>query len=91
MPPSPQANLSFLPWVRQGLASAITTVDTLGPQQAAVADVSVTLKVNSTSLPVVAVRLRGPPDAVGIDVHQIVRTDPRVDTNDFEPNCFPSQ
>jgi len=90
MPPSPQANLSFLPWVRQGLASAITTVDTLGPQQAAAADVSVTLKVNNAPLPAVPVRLRGPADVVGIDAHQIVRTDPRAGSTDFEPNCFPS-
>ena len=27
---------------------------------------------------------------VGIDRHQVVRTDPRPATTDFEPNCFPS-
>ena len=36
-----------------------------------------------------AVRLRGPADVVGIDRHQVVRTDPRPGTSDFEPNCFP--
>ena len=41
-------------------------------------------------LPAVPVRLRGPADVVGIDVHQVVRTDPRPGTADFEPNCFPS-
>src|SRR5438067_12827124 len=90
MPAAPSANLSFLPWVRQGAASAITTVDTLGPTQAAVADVSITLSVNNTPLPVVPVRLRGPADVVGIDGHQVVRTDPRPGTSDFESNCFPS-
>lgn len=86
------ANLSFLPWVRQGAAGAIRTVDTLGPGQAAVADVSITLKVNNKeALPAaVTVRLRGPADVVGIDVHQVVRTDPRPNTSDFESNCFPS-
>src|SRR6185369_10441510 len=84
------ANLSFLPWVRQGAAGAIATVDTLGPKQAAVADVAVGLAVNDKPLPVVPVRLRGPADVVGIDAHQIVRTDPRRGTGDFEPNCFPS-
>ena len=34
------ASLIFLPWVRQGAASAITTVDTLGSKQRAVADVA---------------------------------------------------
>ena len=84
------ANLSFLPWVRQGAASAIATVDSLGPRQAGVADVSIGLEINNAPLPPVAVRLRGPADVVGIDTHQVVRTDPRPNTSDFEPNCFPS-
>ncbi len=90
MPAAPAASLSFLPWVRQGAASAIATVDTLGPKQAAVADLSITLKVNSAPLPAVPVRLRGPADVVGIDAHQVVRTDPRPGTSNFESNCFPS-
>src|SRR5262245_3393563 len=90
MPAPPSANLSFLPWVRQGAATAIATADTLGSKQAAVADVSITLNVNNAPLPAVPVRLRGPADVVGIDVHQVVRTDPRPGTADFEPNCFPS-
>src|SRR5262245_230333 len=89
MPKAAQANLSFLPWVRQG-AAAIPTVDTLSPKQAAVADISVVLSVNSAALPAKTVRLRGPADVVGIDPNQIVRTDPRPSTNDFESNCFPS-
>ena len=84
------ANLSFLPWVRQGASGGIGAVDTLGPNQPAVADVSIALTVNTTSLPAVPVRLRGPADAVGIDAHQIIRTDPRPGTSGFEPNCFPS-
>jgi hypothetical protein len=90
VPQSTQANLSLLPWVRQGLAGAITTVDTLGPKQAAVADISVALKVNNAPLPAVPVQLRGPADVVGIDAHQIVRTDPCAGSIDFEPNCFPA-
>src|SRR5215510_16550301 len=84
------ANLSFLPWVRQGAASAIATLDSLGPGQPAVADVSITLNVNNAPLPPVPVRLRGPADVVGIDAHQVIRTDPRPGTSNFEPNCFPS-
>src|SRR5215475_187527 len=85
------ANLSFLPWVRQGAASAIARVDTLGPTQPAVADLSIALAVNGDPLvPPVAVRLRGPADPVGIDTNQVLRTDPRPGTSDFEPNCFPA-
>ena len=86
----PAANLSFLPWIRQGAAGAIATVDTLGSSQPAAVDVSVVLNVNTSALPAVPLRLRGPADVVGIDRHQIVRTDPRPNTSDFEPNCFPS-
>ena len=86
----PSANLSFLPWIRQGAAGAIAAVDTLGSRQPAVADVSVVLNVNTRALPPVALRLRGPADVIGIDRHQVVRTDPRPNTSDFEPNCFPS-
>ena len=90
MAAAPQANLSFLPWVRQGAASGIATIDTLTPKQAAVADVSITLSVNNAPMPAVPVRLRGPADVVGIDAHQVVRTDPRPGTSEFESNCFPS-
>jgi hypothetical protein len=86
----PDATLRFLPWVRQGAAAAITTVDTLGPGQPAVAEVAAALGLNDAPVPGVAVRLRGPADVVGIDPNQVVRTDPRPATVDFEPNCFPS-
>ena len=43
---APNANLSFMPWVRQGAAAAITTIDTLGPAQRAVADLTAALAVN---------------------------------------------
>jgi hypothetical protein len=86
------AILSFLPWVRQGAAAAITAkdTDTLGSQQSGVADVTAVLTLNNTSLPTISVRLRGPADVLGIDTNQLVRTDPRPGTTDFEPNCFPS-
>lgn len=86
----PAANLSFLPWVRDGAAGAITVVDTLEPAQPAAADVSLVLDVNGAALPPVSLRLRGPADVLGIDRHQVVRTDPRPNSTNFEPNAFPS-
>src|SRR5215831_14954998 len=86
---SPDANLSFLPWVRQGAAAAIATVDTLGAAQRAVADLSAALTINDTPAQPISVRLRGPADVVGIDANQIVRMDPRPGSDDFEPNYFP--
>jgi hypothetical protein len=86
----PNATLRFLPWVRQGAAAAIVTVDSLGPGQPAVAEVAAALTLNDAPVPGVTVRLRGPADVVGIDPNQVVRTDPRPGTVDFEPNCFPA-
>ncbi|MDM0047976.1 hypothetical protein [Variovorax sp. J22R115] len=89
MPSSdPAANLSLLPWVRQGAAASITTPDSLGAGQHAVADLSAVLSVNGSAAPPVTVRLRGPADVVGIDANQIVRRDPRPGSIDFEPNYF---
>src|SRR5262245_30134140 len=87
--PDPTASLTFLPWVRQGVAAAIATVDTLGPQQAGVIDLTAGLTVNDSPTLPVSVRLRGPADVVGIDANQIVRLDPRPGTSDFEPTYFP--
>ncbi|MEO8631290.1 MAG: hypothetical protein ABI612_24825, partial [Betaproteobacteria bacterium] len=83
------ANLTFVPWVRQGVATAIDTVDTLGANQPGVAALNAALAVNaSPSLPV-SVRLRGPADVIGIDGNQIVRLDPHPNTSNFEPSYFP--
>ena len=86
------ASLTFLPWVRQGVAAAINTPDTLGASSAA-SSISPPAS-RSTERPRAAsvtmpVRLRGPADVVGIDPNQIIRTDPHPGTSDFEPNCFP--
>ena len=84
----PAASLTFLPWVRQGVAAAVTTPDTLGKQRGVV-DLNAVLKVNGTPRPPMTVRLRGPADVVGIDSNQIIRMEPHPGTADFEPNYFP--
>ncbi len=85
------ASLTFLPWVRQGVAAAINVPDTLGARQRAVIDLNATVTVNAAPSPSVTmnVRLRGPADVVGIDSNQIIRMDPHPGTSDFEPNYFP--
>jgi hypothetical protein len=93
---SSQANLSFLPWVRQGLAASISNPDAIpAPKTGTVipvtASVPIMLKVNETALAAEAtVHLRGPADVVGIDVHQVVRTEPRPGSSNFESNLFPT-
>ena len=85
--------LHFLPWVRQGAAADIRHPDTLSTEQNAVVTLPVDLWINRTSgAPDVSVKtqLYGPGDVTGIDPQQVVRTDPRPMTSNFEPNLFPA-
>src|SRR5512145_285201 len=84
----PNASVVFVPWVRQGAASAINVADTLGSNMRGAVDLKATLAINSVAGDPVTVRLRGPADVVGIDPHEIVRVDPKPSTTDFEPNYF---
>ena len=85
------ANYIFLPWVRQGAASGIQTEDMKEPNQAAIVSVKIKLLVNNTPPEVERqVRLYGPGDVIGIDPQQVVRTEPRHLSTDFEPNYFPA-
>jgi hypothetical protein len=84
------ANVVFLPWVRQGAAAAINTLDTLDATLRGAVDLTAALAINAAPGIPIAVRLRGPADVVGIDPNEIVRMDPRPDTADFEPNYFPA-
>ncbi|MFN0086632.1 MAG: hypothetical protein ACKVX9_14680 [Blastocatellia bacterium] len=80
---------SFLPWVRQGSASNITTADTLTAGQAGRVTLPVVLRINGADLSV-TLRLNNPGDLTSMDPRQTVRTDPRPFTADFEPNYFPA-
>jgi len=85
------ANYIFLPWVRQGAAAGIQTPDMTVPNQAAIVSVKIKLRVNDTPPDVERqVRLYGPGDVIGIDPQQVVRTEPRHLSTDFEPNYFPA-
>ncbi|MEO8278747.1 MAG: hypothetical protein ABI564_03575 [Ideonella sp.] len=79
----------FLPWVRRGLTVALDTVDNLGNLPAhAEAHVGVTLAapLAGEAIAPLAVRLHGPGDVIAIDTSLVVRTDPRPNTTNFEPN-----
>lgn len=84
-----QDRLCFLPWVRQGLAAGITTVDR-SPGQAGNARLQVRLAVNDTALTPVGVELQGPAEVQGFDPQQVLRTDPPASATAFESNCFAS-
>ncbi|MGH9753788.1 MAG: hypothetical protein ACREA2_13495 [Blastocatellia bacterium] len=86
------ANYVFLPWVRQGAAAGIKTPDSLGVDQAGIASTTVKLRINNTPDNDIErqVRLYGPGDITGIDTQQVIRTEPRHLSTDFEPNYFPA-
>ena len=84
------ANYVFLPWVRQGAAAGIQITD-MTTAQPGVVSVSVKLQVNDDLDQInQTVRLYGPGDVIGIDLRQVVRTDPHHLSTDFEPNYFPA-
>lgn len=83
------ATYTFLPWVRQGLASKISTDDNLGSgaEPAVRASVQLALQVNGDPNFVPQnVELIGPGDVIGVSPRAIVRTEPRNWVTDFEPN-----
>jgi hypothetical protein len=84
--------LTFVPWTRAGIASAIATPDpgAAGAAASRVA-VTVTLGVSGTGTGTAAtmVRLYGPGDVAGIDGRQVIRTDPAPGATNAEPNYFP--
>ena len=84
------ANYVFLPWVRQGAASGIQTLDERKPDQPGVVSIPVNLQVNNDVDVGRQVHLYGPGDVTGIDPLQVIRTEPRHLSNDFEPNYFPA-
>jgi hypothetical protein len=79
----------FLPWVRQGAASGITTPDSLGAAQRADVSLLVSVQLTTFNVPARDVRLYGPADVTAIDPRQIVRVQPRHLTTNFESNFFP--
>jgi hypothetical protein len=86
----PLPRYTFLPWLRQGLAGSVQQVDSLGasspaPERAAI---DIAVRVNDAVDAKRRVALHGPGDVLSLDPGIIVRTDPRPDINDFEPNYF---
>ncbi|MEU5689954.1 hypothetical protein DEJ48_38900 [Streptomyces venezuelae] len=81
----------FLPWARQGLATALTTTDPVGD---APLPLRVPLKVttavggSASGTASVQLHLHGPADVVGIDPRQVRRTDPAPGTA-VEPGYLP--
>lgn len=78
----------FLPWARRGLADRIQDADTGGTLPAR-AKVSVGLTITSVQEAKYELSVYGPGDVLGVDPRLIIRTDPRPNVTDVEPNYFP--
>ncbi|HLL17924.1 MAG TPA: hypothetical protein VK439_04005, partial [Rubrivivax sp.] len=84
----------FMPFARRGLARAHSNADAAGSDMALQPRITVglTLQAKRDGNAVTAVsgnvplRLYGPADIIGIDQRLVVRTDPKPDATDFEPN-----
>lgn len=79
---------TYLPWVRQGLISAIGAGAVKDGRLELAVKATVSGGGGGTSKPV-SVLLFGPGDVNGFDTRQVIRTDPPDSSSDFEPNYFP--
>ena len=84
------ATYRFLPWVRQGAATAVRTVDTLSAGVPLRPQLPVAARVNRRVDVDVSLRMYGPGDVVGFDPRIVVRSDPPHLSTGFEPNYFPA-
>ena len=83
------ASYHFLSFVRSGFAASITTPDSFGAGQPALATAPVGVNVSGASQPVThAAAVRGPGDVIGLSAGQVVRTDPVDGAVGVEPNYF---
>ena len=84
----------FVPWARRGLARAHSNADAKGASFAARPRITVGLTLQARQDGNVAtavsgnvdLTLYGPSDIIGIDQRLVVRTDPKVNATNFEPN-----
>ena len=82
----------FHAWARKGIAANIPVADTLGnaaPPPDARVKVPLEIDVSGNKIPKQFI-IAGPGDIIGVATEMIVRTDPRPNSGDFEPNYFAS-
>jgi len=82
---------AFLPWLRQGVANAITAPPATGVRASISVDLTVTGNPVVGNTPITApasqnISLYGPGDIVGIDSRAVIRTEPRAGVTNFESN-----
>jgi hypothetical protein len=82
---------AFLPWLREGIANAITAPPAAGTRASVHVDVDITGTAINDGAPLVQsvaqdIALYGPGDILGIDPRAVIRTEPRAGVSNFESN-----
>lgn len=87
---------SFLPYLRQGLSTAIQTVDNFGNGTSSLQErvnLTVTIPVNTTPTSSTSISktilLKGPGDIIGINSQAVIRVSPADWVTNMEPNYLP--
>jgi hypothetical protein len=78
---------TFLPWLRRGIGNRIQTgADAKNSRASFTVSLAAKSEVGQLAAPPVTVHLVGPGDIAGMHAQQVIRTEPRQLTTDFEPN-----
>jgi hypothetical protein len=86
----PAAEFRLFSWMRQGLLAGFArTTGSSAPTAPGRLVVPVHLAINGARGVDVPLQLHGPGDVTGLDVREVIRTEPQHFTNGFEPNYFP--
>jgi hypothetical protein len=86
----PVANYAFLPWLRRGLGADLSRVDgTAGAEPRALLPIAVRFNENDAQSGGVQLALFGPGEVKALDARSVIRTWPRANVMDAEPNYFP--
>ncbi|PWW63097.1 hypothetical protein [Actinokineospora spheciospongiae] len=80
--------LTFLSWVREGLAADGGDADPLAGPLPAHATVTLHPRLNDRPELSIPTRLYGPGDVTGVDPQQVVRCSPAPDSGDAQPNML---
>jgi hypothetical protein len=80
--------ITFLPWLRRGLAGALTNTDPLSGGLPRGAPISTWVSIEGSKAPQ-TLRLQGPDAVTGIAAAQVLREEPKRDGTGVEPYYFP--
>jgi hypothetical protein len=87
------AHYIFLPWFRRGLSAGADLAPSDNPLRAGFTANLKLVNQSSADIPNTpipqSIQLYGPGDITGIDHRVIIRTEPKKNVGDFEPNYFP--